>query len=162
MCCYLRIFKSPCFLHTQNYLILPYFSTDIVDMVTVSTVFDGANNVGWESPRGAPPLLTNFIPPTECSTRWIYDTSLCSGAICSGIYEDFEYFSVAYPSYYFSCVPYGVAPTYSPGRCGDGQTLAAIYEIHFSDVDDIVWQGDCCNRYHTLYWCLLQVRLLTQ
>jgi hypothetical protein len=50
---------------------------------------------------------------------------------------------------YRSCQPYGLAPTYSPGICPLGHTIAEItaYQVSASTGFRTFWQASCCRRY---------------
>ncbi|KAF2125180.1 hypothetical protein P153DRAFT_400660 [Dothidotthia symphoricarpi CBS 119687] len=100
---------------------------------------------------GLAPLSTIFTPPADCSTRWLRPNDRDS-TVYSGVALGSDVSTHA--TYYPQCYPYRALPTYSPGICPDGQTIAAIEETRLgvSGSGDVrrLWKAACCNSDNTI------------
>lgn len=130
------------YIHSVISFSLPVFLTRTA-ITTISVTDDPL----WRAntPTSLPPLITIFTPPPECATRWLPDDDLAPSDIYSGVNVTQSYSGAVDSSYYSDCNPYGAVPEYSPGVCGNGQTLAVISKLIIGD--ETFWRGTCCNRY---------------
>jgi hypothetical protein len=142
-----------------------------------STVFTTSDNgVPTVTNLNLPPLTTIFTPPTQCADRWMLaggqkvtrhmppaGSRLLPRADTT-IYQNTTVFSLdlegtATDPSYRSCQPYALAPTYSPGVCPYGQTIAEITAWQISAATGghrTFWQASCCKRFVVSPVCTLR------
>ena len=98
-----------------------------------------------------PDLTIVHTPDSSCIDRWVYlPTSNCGD---DSSIDDIVWsvnptrLPVSDPSY-SRCQLYGT-PTYSPGICPSGQTIAEVtaFESSISNGIKTFWQASCCKRY---------------
>ncbi|KAF1842318.1 uncharacterized protein K460DRAFT_370292 [Cucurbitaria berberidis CBS 394.84] len=105
------------------------------------------------SSLNAPPLTTIYTPPPQCLDRWMLEPPRTIGCGNTEI-PPFTVFSVdpsksivSDPSYK-DCQLYKT-PTYSPGICPHGQTIAGVtaFQSNVSTGIHTFWQASCCRRF---------------
>jgi hypothetical protein len=87
-----------------------------------------------------PALTTAYSAPPFCANRWLLQDPNVATIYSQASGDDF----------YTSCQPAETAPTYSPGMCPSGHTVASITELSASGSSTAeinrVWRGLCCRR----------------
>ncbi|KAF2107092.1 hypothetical protein BDV96DRAFT_637838 [Lophiotrema nucula] len=103
-----------------------------------------------------PPLTTQFLAPTSCD-RWLMARDSSLGGIAESLHSPLWIPVIwstqpakgasEFDASYTSCQPYDAAPTYSPGVCPQGQTVAEIteHQISASGSTSTWWQASCCR-----------------
>lgn len=90
-----------------------------------------------------PRLTTIYQPRSECLGRYVSQ---------AGPEGPLAYSASAWDDNWIKCQPYAVMPTYSPGVCPGGQTLATLTEMQktrSAGAAETLWFGICCDRYTT-------------
>jgi hypothetical protein len=105
---------------------------------------------------GAPDLTTFYTYPTQCVDRWMMGPSNCQFESYTVSPHNVTVFSID-PSkgtvsdpLYKSCQRYST-PTYTPGVCPSGHTIAEVTAYQSSVPTGFVtfWEASCCRRFST-------------
>lgn len=109
------------------------------------------------SPPAATPLAltTVYTYPSECAERWMLSllpacANFAADSTAAGNRTVFSIDpgkGIVSDPRYSSCQPFST-PTYSPGVCPDGHTVAEVTASFFTLSKDIqtFWQASCCKR----------------
>ena len=98
-----------------------------------------------------PDLTTVHTPASSCVDRWMVQSSQqCGVGSSTGdtVWSVNPTRSIVSDPSYNGCQLYG-NPTYSPGICPSGQTVAEVtaYESGVSNGTRTFWKASCCRRY---------------
>jgi len=98
-----------------------------------------------------PDLTTIHTPASSCVDRWVLRPSQsCDGGSSTGetVWSVNPTRLIVSDASYNGCQLYGT-PTYSPGICPSGQTVAEVtaYESSVPTGTRTFWQASCCRRY---------------
>lgn len=99
--------------------------------------------------QNVPPLTTLHTPPGQCIDRYMYQPLGKNGAMVFSIDPSS---SIKNDPLFKSRQLYQM-PTYSPGTCPLGQTIAEVtaYRVNASNgAFRTLWQASCCKRFDTL------------
>ncbi|PVI04075.1 hypothetical protein DM02DRAFT_652094 [Periconia macrospinosa] len=131
---------------------MPFFNnpsgTNVVDY-SHSTVF--TTTYATPPPTlsvAVPPLTTIYTAPSSCSNRWMMNATQTVNDAPVSIAFSRILPNALYDPEYLTCQPFAVAPTYSPGVCPDGHTIAEVTEHQVSKTAggmDRYWQASCCK-----------------
>ena len=113
-----------------------------------------------------PPLTTIYTPPNQCIDRWMVgpDSTNCEDANAGTVITVFSIDpskSIVSDALYNSCQLYRT-PTYSPGICPSGQTIAEVtaYQGTASTGNRTFWQASCCKRFDGFVMLMLMLMLM--
>jgi hypothetical protein len=100
-----------------------------------------------------PDLTTVHTPASSCLDRWMVRPSESCGdgsSISNIVWSINPTHSIVSDLSYSGCQLYG-KPTYSPGICPSGQTIAEVtaFESSVSNGNRTFWQASCYRRYDT-------------
>jgi len=98
-----------------------------------------------------PDLTTIHTPASSCVDRWMLRPSQsCGDGSSTGetVWSVNPTRAIVSDASYNGCQLYGT-PTYSPGICPSGQTIAEVtaYESSVPSGTRTFWQASCCRRY---------------
>ena len=105
---------------------------------TAATSFESLN---------IPPLREIWTAPASCHDRWMLATERSSDKEVLVVYSTYPE-NAPSDRLYKECQRYGAMPTYSPGVCPDGQTIAEVTKFLHHDttgIESTFWQASCCN-----------------
>jgi hypothetical protein len=116
--------------------------------------------------QNIPSITATFTGGADCAERWLaHDGILVDGVFMEAVWSTKPRDQGPFTdSLYLSCQPLSAMPTYSPGVCPEGQTVAEVTEFQYSassaSGSQRLWQASCCKRYVMFQRLLVRLCML--
>jgi hypothetical protein len=103
----------------------------------------------FAAPSGLLPLTTTFTYASSCTDRFLQIYPDVTTIFYSSYFND-EESSISFGNNYISCQAGKTRPTYSPGICPSGHTIATVTEYQTTPgaQESRLWEAGCCSRYY--------------